>query len=225
MTDSSALAIGHASPVEEAAGPREGLRLAILQDVPDLASILARAFADDPYFAYLVPSGAHRTERMRAGWTAILRYASARLVATYTTNDRAGVAVWLPPRFAARSGIEALRLMLAMARMRGWRRSPAISETVREINSRRRYHVPGPHYYLEALGVDVGRQGRGMGTALMRPILDRCDATGLPASLETVNSRNLPLYERLGFRIVEELTLREPSIECWLMVRKPPTRA
>ncbi len=82
-----------------------------------------------------------------------------------------------------------------------------------------------PHYYLEALAVDVGRQRRGTGTALMQPILDRCDATGLPAWLETVNPQNLPLYERLGFLTVEERTLRDAGINCWLMVRQPPSRA
>lgn len=223
MIDSSARATGHVSPREGAPpGSRVGVRLATLEDVPDLVRVLGRAFADDPYFAFLTSGAAHRAERMRAGWTGILRYASACLAATYTTDERTGVAIWLPPRYAIRSGIDSLRLVLAMARLRGWRRLRAVSDTVREIDGQRRRHVPGPHYYLEALAVDVGRQGRGIGTALMRPVLDRCDVSGLPACLETVNPRNLPLYERLGFLIVEELTLRDAGIRCWLMVRRPP---
>jgi ribosomal protein S18 acetylase RimI-like enzyme len=225
MIGTSALPTGHASQREPAAGPRDGIRLATLEDVPDLARVLARAFADDPYFEFLTSGTAQRAERLRAAWTGILRYASAHLAATYTTDDRTGVAIWLPPRHAARSGLESLRLALAMARLRGWRRSRAASETVREITGRRQHHVPGAHYYLEALAVDVGRQRRGTATALMRPILDRCDATGLPACLETVNPRNLPLYERLGFLIVEKRTLRDAGIDCWLMVRRPPSRA
>ncbi len=225
MTDSSAPVTGYASPVTESVGSHEGVRLATVGDVADLASLLARAFADDPYFGYLVASGANRTKRMQAGWTAILRYASARLTATYTTHDRAGAAIWQPPHFAAPSRVEGLRLALATARMRGWRRTRAISDAVREIDSRRRFHVPDPHYYLEALGVDVGRQRKGIGSALVRPVLDRCDANGLAASLETANPRSLPLYERIGFRTVEKMTVRGAGLECWLMVRTPQPRA
>jgi RimJ/RimL family protein N-acetyltransferase len=43
------------------------------------------------------------------------------------------------------------------------------------------------------------RQGHGHGTALLRPILDRCDREGVPAYLEASNPRCARLYERLGF--------------------------
>ena len=141
-----------------ALSPIAGVRLATPQDLPDLASVLARAFADDPYLAFLTSGDKQRVERLRAGWMGILRYASADLVATYTTDDRAGVAIWLPPRYPVRSRIDSVRLILAMARMRGWRRLRAGSDTVRQIAARRRHHVPGEHYYLEGLAVDVGRR-------------------------------------------------------------------
>jgi hypothetical protein len=127
-----------------ALGPRGGVRLATLEDVLVLAAVMARAFANDPYFGYLTAGAAHPAERMRDGWTGILRYASAGLTATYTTEERTGVAIWLPPRYAARSPIASLRLRLAMVRFRGWRRLKAASDTVREIDGRRRHHVPGP---------------------------------------------------------------------------------
>ena len=194
-------------------------------DIPELAGVLARAFADDPYLRYLTSGAADPVERMYEGWTGILRYGSARLAATYTTDDRSGVAVWLPPRRPARTGIESLHLLLAMARLRGWRRLRAVSDIVREIDERRRRHEPGPHYYLQALAVDVGRQGRGTGTALMRATLEHCDDAGLPACLETVNPRNLPFYGRLGFLVVERLTLADTGIDCWIPRRPPPSRA
>lgn len=201
--------------------PHFGVRPARLADIPDLVGILARAFADDPYMAYLTAGAAAPDRRLRAGWTAILRYASAGLTATYTTEDRTGVAVWLPPRAPSRSRIDSMRLKVAMARLRGLRRLRAVSNTVRDIDGRRRRHAPEPHYYLEALAVDVGRQGQGIGTALLAPILEQCDSSGLSASLETVNPRNLPFYERLGFAVVEEVTLPDAGTQCWLMLRTP----
>jgi len=156
---------------------------------------------------------------MLAGWTGILRYASARLSDTYTTEDRAGVAIWLPPGYHNPPLLDALRLGPAMARLAGWARVRSISNAVSELERRRHRHVPQPHYYLSALGVEPGRQGQGIGTALMRPVLDRCDRDHLPAYLETATDRNLPLYERHGFGVVEELTLPGAGVHGWLMRR------
>jgi hypothetical protein len=41
-----------------------------------------------------------------------------------------------------------------------------------------------------------------MGSALIRPILELCDAAGLPAYLEATSPRNRMLYERLGFEAI-----------------------
>ncbi len=47
-----------------------------------------------------------------------------------------------------------------------------------------RKHIRKPHYYIPAIGVRPEFQGRGLGTALLRPTLERCDSEGLPAYLE-----------------------------------------
>ena len=46
----------------------------------------------------------------------------------------------------------------------------------------------------------AAEQGRGIGAAVIRPVLDRCDADGLPAYLESSNEQNLSFYARHGFR-------------------------
>jgi GNAT superfamily N-acetyltransferase len=78
-----------------------------------------------------------------------------------------------------------------------------------------------PHFYLSVLGVEPVRQGEGVGTALMEPVLARCDRERIPAYLETATGRNVLLYERLGFDVVEELTLPKTDVHGWLMLRPP----
>jgi len=78
-----------------------------------------------------------------------------------------------------------------------------------------------PHWYLPALGVEPRSQGRGLGSRLMFPVLERCDLQGLPAYLEASSPRNRALYERHGFEVSEELRLPGDGPPLWLMWREP----
>jgi ribosomal protein S18 acetylase RimI-like enzyme len=64
-----------------------------------------------------------------------------------------------------------------------------------------------PHWYLPTLGVEPDSQGRGLGSRLMRPVLDRCDSERLPAYLEASSPRSRALYERHGFEVTKEVRL------------------
>ncbi len=61
------------------------------------------------------------------------------------------------------------------------------------------HHPPGPHWYLYYLATVPERQGTGIGSALLRPVLRRCDEEGSPAYLEATSQRNRVLYRRHGF--------------------------
>ena len=203
---------------DRVATPAPTIRLASADQIPKLARVLARAFADDPYFSFLAGDAPRRDERTVAGWVGVLRYSSARLSDTYTTDDLAGAAIWIPPGQRPRL-LDAIQVGPAMARLTGWGRLRSVARAVGDLERRRREHVPEPHYYLSALGVDPARQGQGIGTALMRPVLYRCDRDRIPAYLETATERDVPLYERHGFSIVEQLTLAGAGVHGWLMLR------
>jgi GNAT superfamily N-acetyltransferase len=77
-----------------------------------------------------------------------------------------------------------------------------------------------PHYYVRDIGVHPDMQGKGLGGALLRPTLERCDREGLPAYIEASSERSAALYERLGFRHIKELHIGScPPL--WLMLRHP----
>jgi GNAT superfamily N-acetyltransferase len=110
-------------------------------------------------------------------------------------------------------------MMPSIGRLAGWRRLRAVTRAIAALEERHRHHARAPHFYLSALGVEPDHQGEGIGTALTRPVLDRCDREGIPAYLETATGRNVLLYERLGFKVVEELTLPGTDVHGWLMLR------
>jgi GNAT superfamily N-acetyltransferase len=81
-------------------------------------------------------------------------------------------------------------------------------------------HPRVPHEYLFFLGTRPRWQGRGIGSALMRPVLTRCDHDRTPAYLEATSPRNRRLYLRHGFRVTGEIPLPDgPTM--WRMWRDP----
>jgi ribosomal protein S18 acetylase RimI-like enzyme len=201
--------------------PEPQVRRATEAEIPAMAAVLARAFARDPFFSWLAGDAPERNLRMRMGWAAILRNASAGLRETWTTADVTGVAIWVPPGRGASSFLDSLRMIPALARLAGWRRLREVAAATELLEQRRLTHVPAPHWYLSALGVDPDRQRQGIGSALLRLVLDRADEEGTSAYLETATARNVLLYERHGFDVVEELSLPRTDIRGWLMLRPP----
>jgi len=197
--------------------PQLEVRPASEGDVERLAEVLARALRHDPFNCHLVPDEARRARRLSEGFAEQLRRVFLPRGTVLTTPDRAGAALWLGPGAQRLSLGEQLRLVPGMARLAGVRHLGAVMRTIAELDRR----VPRePHWHLSLLGVSPERQGSGIGSALLRPILERCDREVTPAYLETANPANLRLYERHGFAVRERLDLRDgPRV--WTMLRIP----
>ncbi len=60
--------------------------------------------------------------------------------------------------------------------------------------------------YLELIELLPAFQGRGVGTAILRQLIDRARAEGVPLTLHVLRSNDAArrLYERLGLRVVAE---------------------
>jgi GNAT superfamily N-acetyltransferase len=62
-----------------------------------------------------------------------------------------------------------------------------------------RHHPQEPHWYLLYHAVLPERRGHGVGSQLLQPVLDRCDAQGVGAYLEATSEANRHLYLRHRF--------------------------
>jgi GNAT superfamily N-acetyltransferase len=105
---------------------------------------------------------------------------------------------------------------------------PQLSATLADVFSTEpilleRNHLQEPHYYIRYVGVATRSQGQGLGTALLRPTLDRCDREGVPAYLEASSERSAALYEDLGFVHLGESQVPDGP-RFWPM-RRPPAAA
>ena len=71
-----------------------------------------------------------------------------------------------------------------------------------------RAHPSDPHWYLATLGTDPQAQGKGVGSALVRSGLERCDRDGEHAYLECLEPL-VSYYEGFGFEITGEIEMPE----------------
>jgi len=80
--------------------------------------------------------------------------------------------------------------------------------------------APFKHWFLQTIGVNPRSQGKGYASKLIRPMLTRIDEEGLPCYLETLDEHNVPLYEHLGFKVVDKATIPKTSLTNWAMLRR-----
>jgi len=131
----------------------------------------------------------------------------------YCAEDFSGAALWLPPDVGAR---EEELMALVEQTVYGSKREDA-SAVFEQMG---RYHPDEPHWYLPLIGVDPVLQGRGVGSALMKHALIRCDEDNRLAYLESSNPRNIPLYERHGFEVMGTIQVGS-SPPIYPMLRRP----
>ncbi|MGB7588745.1 MAG: GNAT family N-acetyltransferase [Solirubrobacterales bacterium] len=195
-----------------------GLRRATAEDIPRLKAVLAEAFYDDPVIGWLMPDERTRRARLRRFFGIELRHMALPRGHIWTTSDLSGAALSMPPG--------AWRVPLRATLLEGRAFGVHLGRAARLGAAMEWHHARGvrePHCYVRDIGVLPAMQGKGLGRALMGPTLEHCDSEGLPAYLEASSERNAALYERLGFRLTDELRVAgSPPLR--LMLRRPDSR-
>lgn len=116
----------------------------------------------------------------------------------HCTDDRGGAALWLPPDVGPDE--ETMAQIV----------EDTVPDSIRGelygvMEKMAEYHPREPHWYLPLIGVDPAHQRKGYGSALLGYALEQCDRDRQLAYLESSNPRNIPLYERHGFRAIGEI--------------------
>lgn len=180
------------------------LRRATPADSTVLVRVLSRAFEADPLYRFLVPPGPRRDERLKGLFQLILRHLSDDWREVFTTNETDAVALWLRPGMQKVPPLRQALLLPAFARVLGVRAMPPGLRVMAHMDALHARFAPEPHFYLSILGVAPERQGKGLGTQLLGPMFERCDRERQRIYLETAQPRNVPYYERHGFKLLGE---------------------
>ena len=191
---------------------------AVRADLDALEATLADAFHDDPMMAWIYPDAetrpAYTQAFMRAGLEIGFPHGHV-----YSVTPYAGAAVWAPPDVDMFDDAAITNMFTILGEQIG-ARSEEVGNGLLSINEHHPHDVP--HFYLFILGTTRAQQSKGLGSKLMREVLDRCDRQGLGAYLESSNIKNVPFYERHGFKVLTEVTL-SPDFTARPMWRDPQT--
>jgi len=191
-------------------------RLATRTDAGVVADVLARAFVTDPVIAAFIREGPDRAARLVRYFELECRLGFAGYGEIWLDDESLGAAIWRRPNGYP----EPLRAQLGTLPhyLRLFPRE--FLRASRAMNTAARVHPREPHWYLFAIGVVPEATGQGRGSALLEPVLERCDSEGVPAYLEASTVDNARLYARLGFEPRHDLELF-PGVRVRPMWREP----
>ncbi len=201
----------------------QGLHALTRADIAAATAVLMDAFHDDPLWNAVFADVPEREATFRAFTETPLRY-SLRYGGVHAANAQLeGVVAWVPGERADMSfwGLLASGALGPMMRV-GSRLGATLQQVFNPWSRARRRHMRGRRFtYVTVIGVAREHQGRGIGGRLMRGLGEASDRSGLPLYLETETEGNAHFYERLGFQVLETMTLPVVELPAWLMVREP----
>ncbi len=192
------------------------IRRARREDIPALAGTLAAAFETYPWTRWTVPADGH-LQRLEALFTVDLTEIGLVHDEIWTTEGGAAVAVWIPPRELQTGTVNWARHGEASTPLLGDRL--AIADEADALIAPHRPEQPA--WYLATMGVHPDHQRKGLGSAVLCPVLERCDAEGWPCLTETSSTDNVRFYRRLGFEVTAEVSMPDEGPTVWVMWRAP----
>ncbi|WP_345952130.1 GNAT family N-acetyltransferase (plasmid) [Mucilaginibacter sp. PAMB04274] len=163
--------------------------------------ILTNSFEDNQSVNYIVKQDSKRKERIRA----LMDYSFEicyMFGAVYLSDDKKGCALVLYPdqkKFSIKSTLLDVQLLLNAI---GLTRAGKAMSRESAIKSN---YPNEPIYYLWFLGVFNADQNNGVGSQLLKEIIQDSQKQQKPIYLETSTIKNIPWYQKFGFSIYQEL--------------------
>jgi len=176
-------------------------RSAVWADAEPLSQSLARAFHDDPLMMYLFRNEATRQAKLPKVFRLLFKLGLPHGGCAVTEGCEAA-ALWRPPEQWEIHWWQYLANAPAFIELFG----ADIPHVLSTMDIIEKHHPRTPHWYLQVLGTDTAKQGKGYAGLVMRRQLEIIDAHTLPAYLESSKESNIPVYANYGFEVTGELT-------------------
>lgn len=178
------------------------MRRAEASDKNNIISILTESFFDNKSINYIVQNDGRVRERIRflMEYSFELCQLSGEVYLSDDGNGCALVQYFDQKKTNLKTVLLDLKLILNSV---GIKNIPKVLN--REATIKKNY--PDDNIaYLWFIGVGPNNQGRGIGSKMLTEIVEQNEKRGREIYLETSTQRNLPWYEKNGFKIYNEIT-------------------
>lgn len=171
-----------------------------------IINILTHAFADNKSVNYVIRQDQHRMERIRR----LMQYAVDTchdFGKVWLSEDQKACALVLLPdskRATTKAIKRDFRLATAATGLMNVRKT-----WTREARIKAK-HPETPYCHLWFMAVETGSQGQGLGSNLLKFLVDLYQLQQRPIYLETSTERNLPWYKKSGFEVYDQLDFTFP---------------
>jgi GNAT superfamily N-acetyltransferase len=207
------------SPDEE--GPE--VRRAEQRDVPRIAATLTIALADSRWTRWALPDDG-RMQRLTRLNELDAGHRGVGTGTAWVTEDVTAVAVWEPPPGAEGTAPLPADVQAALANELPYLsadRFGAVRDTAALVAEAR---PAEPHWWLRHLGVRPTSRRRGLGAAVLAPVLVRCDTDGVPAAAAVFSWANVRFLRGFGFEVGWTGHTADDELPLWVLVRQPLRR-
>ena len=198
------------------------IRSATPADAPDLRTVCAHAYRDNPLMRWVLPDDATRADACAAWLGPSLDHHVAAGRVDVLTVDGAVVALaaWRLPVPVGTASPVAVTLPRPAGVLRALVGEPRATQVLQALGRTADLAPAAPGPYLNYLAVHPDHQGRGLGGLLLRHGLAGTSDAGGTAWLGTTDPRNLPFYERHGFATAGTVALDAPG-PCLTVLHAP----
>jgi GNAT superfamily N-acetyltransferase len=191
------------------------IRRALPVERAEVVATVTAAFAEDPAWGFLMSEHYERLAPQFAGALFDLRVVCGNV---WVSDDLATVAMWDSPRGEydpPRRARDVWASYRAVAGEQAYERLIAYNDALAAASP------ADPYWYLGVLATCPARQGEGLASAVLTPVLSEADRSGMACCLETSTEANRRFYERRGFIEPTAVALAAGPTTWWL--RRPPS--
>ena len=200
----------------------EGMRRASQEDWRQVGGIIAEAFSEDPVNLWIFGNAAPMPTVFSAlAKSVYLPRGFCQLIDGKSGGD-AGATMWSHSSADRELGLMSTLALVASVIGKGSK--GAVKRALGASDIMQKEHPETPHLYLFAIGTRKRARGKGLGKALIAPVLAAADRDRLPCYLENSNPANTGFYRSRGF---ERMKLFDagpggPPLEAMWREPKPP---
>jgi len=186
-------------------------------DFPRAASLCAHAFFNDELDAFFFPNEKERLAKQKILYKYFLHKNEKNI---YINSPKIEGLMIAERPFAHENQLDLSDLFIGLP-LFGFGLNTIKKMMHFQLNaiSIRKELIKDPYWYLLLVAVSPENQGKGFASKLLKPMLFEAEKRKEPFFLETHNPRNLPIYEKLGFRVIDSRKIKDMPFSHYCMIR------